>query len=268
MQFRQQALSKLQSPEELDLPVRLARPQGLLALVVTVVVMAAAAVWAVTGSVSSTLRAPGILTYAQGSYVLQSPVTGQVTGVLAKEGQRLAAGAPVLKVRTARGDRLVRAIDAGRVTTLVAGIGAVVTTGADVATVEKTRSTRDPLLALVYVPADSAGTVPVGADVDLTVQSAPALQYGLLRGRVKAVGRGAQTRQQTAGLLGDKELAAQFTKGGPKVAVLVKLVASSAAKSGYAWSSSNGPPYALDSMTPASGAVHLAEQRPIDWLLP
>ncbi|ARX88421.1 hypothetical protein SMD44_07908 [Streptomyces alboflavus] len=43
MQFRQQALSKLQSPEELDVPVRYARPQGLLVLAVTLVVMAAAA---------------------------------------------------------------------------------------------------------------------------------------------------------------------------------------------------------------------------------
>ncbi|MFE7153098.1 HlyD family efflux transporter periplasmic adaptor subunit [Streptomyces sp. NPDC057636] len=267
MQFRQQALSKLQSPEELDLPVRLARPQGVLALAVTLVVMAAASVWAVTGSLSSTLRVPGVLTHAQGSYVLQSPVTGQVTGVLAKEGKRLAANSPLLKVSTPQGERYVRTVDAGRVTTLVARIGAVVTTGSDVATVEKT-GTEDPLLAMLYVPADRAGTVPVGADVDLTVQSAPSQQYGMLRGRVQAVGRGAQSSQRVEAFLGDKELAAQFTKGGPTVAVLVKLVASSSTKSGYAWSSKGGPPYALDSMTPASGAVHLAEQRPIDWLLP
>ena len=74
MQFRQKALSKLQSPEELDLPVRFARPQGWLVLLVTVVVMAGAGYWAVTGTVSSKLSAPGILTHAQGSYVLQSPV--------------------------------------------------------------------------------------------------------------------------------------------------------------------------------------------------
>lgn len=55
MQFRQQALAKLQSPEELDLPVRFARPQGWLVLSVTVVAMAAASVWAVTGSVTSTV---------------------------------------------------------------------------------------------------------------------------------------------------------------------------------------------------------------------
>ncbi|MFI6876833.1 DUF2118 domain-containing protein [Streptomyces sp. NPDC050400] len=266
MQFRQQALSKLQSPEELDLPVRLARPQGLLALAVTVVVMAASCVWAVTGSVSSTLDAAGILTYGQGSYVLQTPVTGQVTGVYVKEGQRVRKDAPLLKVRTEQGDRAVRAIDAGRVTALVARIGSVVTTGSDVATLEKTGSADDPLLAMLYVPATGAANVPADAAVDLTVPAAQ--QYGVLRGRVKAVGRSPQTRRQVADFLGDSELAGQFTKGGTRVPVLVELTRSSASRSGYAWSSDGGPPYALTSMTLASGAVHLAEQRPIDWLLP
>jgi multidrug efflux pump subunit AcrA (membrane-fusion protein) len=268
VQFRQQALSKLQSPEELDLPARLARPQGLLALAVTVVVMAAAAVWAVTGSVSSTVKAPGILTHGQGSYVLQTPVTGQVMGLYAKEGQRLAADAPLLKVRTAQGDSTVRAVEAGRVTHLLAQVGSVVTTGADVATLEKSGAAQDPLLAMLFVPADTAATVPVGAHVDLTVQSASSQKYGFLRGTVRAVGRGAQTQRQIAAFLGDKDLAAQFTRSGPPVAVLVKLTVSHSTPSGYAWTSASGPPYALDSMILTSGAVHLAEQRPIDWLLP
>lgn len=138
MQFRQQALAKLQSPEELDLPVRFARPQGWLVLSVTVVVMAAASVWAVTGTVASTVSAPAILTHGEGSYVLQSPVAGQVTEVVAKEGERLAANAPVLKVRTAQGETaVVRTVAAGRVTALAATIGAIIQTGANVAAVEK-----------------------------------------------------------------------------------------------------------------------------------
>ncbi|MCX3060288.1 HlyD family efflux transporter periplasmic adaptor subunit [Streptomyces beihaiensis] len=266
MQFRQQALSKLQSPEELDLPVRLARPQGLLVLAVTVVVMVAACVWAVTGTVSSTLAADGVLTYGQGSYVLQTPVTGQVTGLYVKEGQRVAANAPLLKVRTQRGDRTVRALEAGRVTALVARIGSVVTTGGDVATLERTGSARDPLLAMLYVPAARAATVPAGASVDLTVPTAQ--RYGVLRGRVKAVGRSPQTRRQVADFLGSTDLAAALTQGGDRVPVLVRLTKSSSTKSGYAWSTAGGPPYALSSMTPVGGSVHLADQRPIDWLLP
>jgi multidrug efflux pump subunit AcrA (membrane-fusion protein) len=268
VQFRQKALSKLQSPEEIDLPVRFARPQGLLVLAVTVVAMAAAAVWAVTGSVSSTLTAPGILTHGKGSYILQSPVAGQVTGVLAEEGDHLPADAPLLKVRTAQGDSVVRTIAAGRVTALVTTIGSVVTTGSDVASVERVDSKDAPLTATVYVPADRGATVPVGASVDLTVQSVPTQTYGVLRGRVKAVGRTAQTRQRITAFLGSGQLGEQFSRAGQPVAVLVELERSSSTRTGYTWSTSDGPDYALASMTLVSASVHLASQAPVDWLLP
>lgn len=268
MQFRQKALSKLQSPEELDLPVRYARPQGRLVLLVTVAVMIAGCVWAVTGSVTSKVRAPGILTHAQGSYILQSPVAGQVTQVLAKEGQSLRAGDPLLRIRTPRGDRAVRAVASGRVTTLVSKIGSVVTTGADVATVERIQRPGEPLIAMVYVPAGEASTVPVGSKVDLTLQSVPSQQFGVLRGKVQARGQAPQTKAQITSFLGDRQLSEQFSEEGKPVAVLVRLQRSPETKSGYLWSSKEGPPYRIGSMTQADGAIHLEAQRPIDWLLP
>ncbi|MEU2155072.1 HlyD family efflux transporter periplasmic adaptor subunit [Streptomyces sp. NPDC019396] len=282
MQFRQKALSKLQSPEEIDLPVRFARPQGWLVLSVTIVAMVASGIWTVKGSVSSTVSAPGILTHAQGSYVLQSPVGGQVTEVLAQEGKRLPAGAPLLKVRTtpsdgtpeadgepdATKDTVIRTLAAGRVTALSVGIGAVVTTGADVAVVERVDKAAAPLRAMLYMPADNGSAVPLGARVDLTVQSVPAQRYGVLRGRIEAVGRNSQTRRQIAGFLGDDQLGEQFSRQGRPLAVLVRLEPSAGTPSGYRWSSQDGPAHALDSMTLVTGAVHLADQHPIDWLLP
>ncbi|UXY31470.1 HlyD family efflux transporter periplasmic adaptor subunit [Streptomyces sp. HUAS TT20] len=268
MQFRQQALAKLQSPEELDLPVRLARPQGWLALCVAVVVMAAASVWAVTGSVASTVSAQAILTHGQGSYILQSPVAGQVTAVLARQGERLPAGSPVLKVRTSQGDSVVRTVAAGRVTALAATIGQIIRTGANVAAVEKVAHSSDPLYATVYVPAENAASVPADATVDLTVSSVSAQRYGVLRGHVKSVDRTAQSAQSIAAFLGDSQLGEQFTGKGRPVAVLVRLDRSPSTRSGYRWSSASGPPYRLDSMTLATASIRLADQRPVDWLLP
>ncbi|MFD8507232.1 HlyD family efflux transporter periplasmic adaptor subunit [Streptomyces sp. NPDC059687] len=268
MQFRQQALAKLQSPEELDLPVRFARPQGWLVLSVTVIAMAAASVWAVTGSVSSTVGAPAILTHGEGSYILQSPVAGQVTAVLAKEGQRLPADAPVLQVRTNEGDAVVRTVAAGRITGLAATIGQIIQTGTNVAAVEKVAHASDPLYATVYVPAETAASIPADASVDLTVQSVPAQSYGVLRGHVRSVDRTAQSAQQIAAFLGDSQLGEQFTRKGRPVAVLVRLDPSSRTKSGYKWSSAEGPPFTLSSMTLATGSIRLADQRPVDWLLP
>ncbi|MFM9441571.1 HlyD family efflux transporter periplasmic adaptor subunit [Streptomyces acidiscabies] len=268
MQFRQQALTKLQSPEDLDLPVRFARPQGWLVLAVTVVALAAGSVWAVTGSVASTVSAPAVLTHGEGSYILQSPAAGQVTAVLAQEGQRLGANAPLLQVRTAQGDAVVRTVAAGRVTALAATIGQIISTGANVAAIEKVAKAGDPLYATVYVPAQNAATIPENAAVDLTVQTVPTQRYGVLRGHVKSVDRAAQSAQQIAAFLGDQQLGEQFTSKGRPVAVLVQLDKSVRTKSGYRWSSAEGPPYGLDSMTLASGSIKLAEQRPVDWLLP
>ena len=268
MQFRQQALAKLQSPQELDLPVRLARPQGRLALGVTVAVMAAASVWAVTGSVASTVSAGAILTHGQGSYVLQSPVAGQVTAVLARQGRQLPANAPVIKVRTPQGDSVVRTVAAGRITTLAATIGQIVQTGTDVAAVEKVAHADDPLYATVYVPAENAAAIPAGAAVDLTVSSVPAQRYGVLRGRVRSVDRAAQSAQSIAAFLGDSQLGRQFTTDGRPVAVTVELDKSRTAKSGYRWSTADGPPFRPDSMTLASASIRLADQHPVDWLLP
>jgi hypothetical protein len=82
------------------------------------------------------------------------------------------------------------------------------------------------------------------------------------------VDRSAQSAQQIAAFLGDSQLGEQFTKDGRPVAVLVRLDKSKGTKSGYRWSSAEGPPFALTSMTVASGSIRLADQRPVDWLLP
>jgi hypothetical protein len=269
VEFRKQALSKLQSPEELDIPVRFARPQGWLVLSVTLVTMAAGAFWAVTGTVASTLHASGVLTHAEGSYVLQSPVAGQVTEVLAAAGKELPAHSPLFKVHTESGDdTVIRTIAAGRLTTLSVTIGAVVRTGTDVATVERIDHPDAPLMAVVYVPEGSAATIPEDASVDLTVQSVPTDKYGTLSGKVTQVGNAPQTRQQITAFLGDSQLAADFSRNGRPVPVLVRLAPSSHGKSGYKWSSSDGPPFALESMTGFTAAIRLASQHPADWLLP
>jgi hypothetical protein len=137
-----------------------------------------------------------------------------------------------------------------------------------VASVERVGTKDAPLTATVYVPAERGATVPLGAAVDLTVPSVPAQTYGVLRGRVKAVGRTALTRQRIGAFLGSSQLGEEFSRAGQPVAVLVELERSTSTKTGYAWSTSGGPAYALDSMTPVSASVHLASQHPVDWLLP
>lgn len=266
MEFRQKALTRLRSPEELDLPVRLARPQGLLALTVALVVMAGAGVWAFGGSVASRVTVAGVLTHGHGGYVLQSPLAGQVVRVRAAVGELLAAGAPLLDVRTAAGVQQVRLVEAGRVTSLPAGIGSVVAAGSPVAGLERAGRADDPLEAVLY-PVGGA-PLPVGATVEMTVQSVPAGRYGVLRGKVAGAGDVPQSAQQIADFLGDPRLGAAFAAHGAPYAVTVRLLRDPRTATGYGWSSRGGPPTAPASLTPVSASVLLPAQRPIDWLLP
>ncbi|MDI5966226.1 HlyD family efflux transporter periplasmic adaptor subunit [Streptomyces sp. SL13] len=268
MQFRHKALAKLQSPEELDVPVRFARPQGWLVLAVTVVLMAAGAWWAVAGTVTPRTTAAGALTHGEGGFTVQSPYPGQVTAVHAQLGATLPRGAAVLAVADAGRTYTVRMPATGRITTVGARIGAVVATGADLVTVERVDSPADPLLAVLYAPQDTAATIPAGAAVDLTVAGVPAHPGGTLSGTVVSVGRTPQSRTDISDFLGDPDLARVLDPGGAPVAVLVRLRRSTATRSGYAWSGGPGPSGAPQSGTPVSGSVHLAAQHPADWILP
>jgi biotin carboxyl carrier protein len=270
VQFRQKALAKQRSADDLDVPARLARPQGRLALAVTAAALAAACLWAVTGTVATKLSAPGVLIHAGGDYTLQSPFAGQVVTVFAAAGDTLPEGSPLFGVRTGPGRKVetVRTVAAGRVSALAAGLGTVVETGSDLATVERVADSAEPLVAVVYVPANSASSVPVGAAVDVTVQSVPAQQYGVLRGRVLGVGGAPESEQQISGFLGSAELGRLFGAEGDPVAVVVRLARSDRTGSGYTWSSKEGPPYPLRSGALVSAAVQVGTEHPIAWILP
>ncbi|MFC7471874.1 hypothetical protein ACFQVA_36710 [Actinomadura keratinilytica] len=98
---------------------------------------------------------------------------------------------------------------------------------------------------MLYAPADSGASLRPGAEVDLTVQSVPAQSYGVLRGTVKSVGRTARTRQQISADLGSTQLGEEFSRNGPPIAVEVRLHPTKSTRSGYTWSTSDGPPHPL-----------------------
>jgi hypothetical protein len=267
VQFRQRALARLRSPEELDMPIRLARPRGWLILAALAAVVVAGGVWSVVGGLPHDLAAPGILTYPEGSFSLQSPIAGQVVDVFVHEGDGVAFGSPVLNVQTGSGVQIVRAVSSGRVSVLSVKVGSVVAVGANLATVERLEDQGEEMVAVLYAPGDSGPMIPLGAKVDLTVQSVPAQQFGVLRGHVVDVGKSPESREQISDFLSDSQLGEQFSAGGRPVKVTVELELSGDTRSGFAWSSVAGPPYSIDSRTQVSGVVHLATVRPIDWMV-
>jgi hypothetical protein len=267
MEFRQKALVKLASRDEFMTPTRLASSQGWLIVAVVAVIMAGSAVWAVEGSLPRSLRAPGILTHSEGSHTLQSPAAGQVDMVFVAQGATFAKSSPVLRVRDGGRTEVVRTVAAGRATAVLVKMGQMVSVGSPLVVIERIDSPQDKLVAVLYVPGERGPAVSPGMLVDLTVKSAPAERYGVLRGKITSVGPFPETRARVAAFLGDEQLGERFTTDGEPVAVMVALQVCPNNPSGYAWSTPKGPPFAIGSRALVLGAIHLEPARPISWVL-
>ncbi|SDH28057.1 HlyD family secretion protein [Sinosporangium album] len=268
MQFRSEAMERHQTPEVLDLPVRLTRPYTWLILAAAVAVVAAGVVWAFTGSLRMSVSGQGLLTSPRGSFPVQAVDAGQITDIFVKPGDKVRPGGRVAAVRNGRLETTVQAPVAGRVFSVPVRHGQVVRTGETLAVAEYTGGPADRLVAVLFVPTTEAMAVQDGQRVDLTVKSAAVMSHGVLRGRVAAVDSTLWTRKEVAAFVGDDGLAELLSPAGPVRRVTVELERSPVTASGYVWSTASGPPSAPRARTTVHGAIHKPDIRPIDWILP
>lgn len=270
MEFRRKALENLRQPDDLDSPVRLARPRAWAVLAVVAMIIAGGLVWSFNGKLTRSVDVPGILTHSLGVSKVESPQSGTVSNVLVDTGNTVSKGDPVLSVVDAQGvTKTVRAPFSGRTIALLVGNGQYVTAGATFMTVERTDGENDRMVAVLFAPADKAGLLRKGDRVDMGVASAPAQAFGLMRGRVTAMDQFPQTEQQVQDFLGGNKLLATelLDKGGP-IRITVDLDRDADVPSGYRWTTTSGPPFRINSWTQVSGIGRLPGERPIDWLLP
>ncbi len=96
--FRKSALARLSEPEKLDRALSVVSARGWLALSTLIVFVMAAVIWSVFGSISSYVRASGILLDTGGT-VLDAVAadTGTLTEILADVGQSVAEGEVVAR---------------------------------------------------------------------------------------------------------------------------------------------------------------------------
>ncbi|NER79294.1 MAG: NHLP bacteriocin system secretion protein [Leptolyngbya sp. SIO1D8] len=85
--FRQKALERLSSPEQLDQAVRIIRPQDWLPLGVLGALVAVGVIWSVVGRLPMTVTGQGILINPRRMIQFQSPISGQLEGLMVQDGQ-------------------------------------------------------------------------------------------------------------------------------------------------------------------------------------
>jgi HlyD family secretion protein len=153
----------------------------------------------------------------------------------------------------------------GRVVAIISYQGAMVGAGQPILSYE---STQQRLEVVAYVAADKAKGIRPGMQVHISPSGIEREEYGYMIGKVSAVGYFPATSEDVTHTFENEALARAMMSSGPVTEVLIDLVTSPVTRSGYQWSSPEGPP---DSIT--SGAVSTVEivtraQHPIELVIP
>jgi multidrug efflux pump subunit AcrA (membrane-fusion protein) len=263
--FRKVSLERLSSPERLDELMQLTTPGGWLALFALCAIIVLAIAWGLFGRIPTVVSAQGILIRDGSIQTVESTSSGQVSEVLVGVGDTVRQDQVVARVVLPESGRAVEVKSTydGRVLEVRVNRGNVIQAGTSLLALELEGR---PLEAILYLPPIDGKKVQPGMDVQIAPASVRREQYGLMRGRVAAVGELPATLQSMGRVLGSDELARTLSAGGAPIQVEVELIPDEATASGFRWTSPSGPPITIQNGTPCAADIVLAEQAPISLL--
>jgi hypothetical protein len=268
--FRQISLERLSSPEQLDQLVRVTDPMSWLALLALSLVLVAAGVWGVFGSLPTQVTGQGILVSSGGIYDVVAPGAGQMTALLVHAGETVQRGQVVAEITEIGGSfTQITTPYAGRVLELKVDGSSQVDRSTPLLSIEglNPQGQMDLIVVMYTAPADGKKIQP-GMQVQISPSTVRREEYGFMLGEVISVGQFPATPQGMQRVLGNTELIRTLSVEGAPIEVRVSLRLDPENASGYAWSSRPGPPIQIDSGTLCSARVTLSEQRPISLVLP
>jgi multidrug resistance efflux pump len=300
--FRQTALERLSSPEQLDSLMTVTTPKGWLGLAAAAVVIAGALVWGVVGRAPDTIDGAGILHREGGLFEVQSAGAGFISEVTVKPGDVVEVGQVVAHVEqleleqavTQAEDRLkvaagasererlagrhqlellqlqhdrtssIRSPYRGRVIELQVDTGNAVQVGQPVLALELQDR---PLGGYVFVPQAGKRIMP-GMSVRITPSGVSWEEYGYVVGTVVSVSDAPVSPAAMNVILRNSALVQQFSAQGGVYLVEVKIGEDPSTPSGLKWTSHGGPPMRLGSGTLLTASITVREQRPITLIVP
>jgi multidrug resistance efflux pump len=265
--FRQEAMDKTLSPDELDRLMRVTGPRGWLALIALLALVAAAVVWGIFGTLPVVVSADkGILLGGDSRHQVVSQTSGLVTDVRIETGDNVEKGQVIAQVRQGGGAKTdVVSLFDGHVDSVVVEEGMLLRRGQHVAVVKEGD---DPLQAFVFVPGDQGKQLKKGMKVQVLPSTVNAQEFGNIQGEVTSVSQFPVTKDEMFLLLENQSLVDTLRTGDAQIRVDVRLLRDPSTPSGFKWSSSQGPPFAITRGTLCTANFVLGEERPINLVLP
>jgi len=300
--FRQEALEKLRSPDQLDKLFAPITPVAWIALATVLLLVFSALMWSVFGVIATKVSGTGLIIDADGVVNISSESSGRLAEILVKVGDRVQRGQVVAIVEQpdleAQIARLNREIDTamsredrarmvaslnelqdklernrrvvspveGIITDWIAsGIGDVLVPGAPLLNVRIDEEARGELMVLLYVPVMEGKKIKPGMIAQIAPGSVDVSEYGSLVGQVRSVSDYPVLADSITNWTGNKELTAWILQhnGGAAMEVKIDLIKDSDTVTGYLWSSIHGGPEKITAGTVCTGNIVVKRQAPI-----
>lgn len=153
----------------------------------------------------------------------------------------------------------------GRAVEVQSDIGGIVNRGESVVALE---NISEAMQVLLFIPAGDGKRVKVGMAAQIAPSVAKREEYGFMKGTVVEVSSLPATEAAAESILHNKRLVNQLFQQGNPMIVTIELTPDKNTESGYAWSTSLGPPTAITSGTLVEGQIVVQRQRPITLVLP
>ena len=153
----------------------------------------------------------------------------------------------------------------GRVVEVKANLGAVVTAGQAIVSIE---TGRPGLELLAFIPSQAARDVRSGLPVRISPAGTQREELGELLGRVKEMSSFPVSATGLRSLLQNETLADTLSRAGAPYVARVSLIERPNAPGGYAWTTHRGEAVQLSSGGLATIEVAASQQRPIELVLP
>lgn len=159
----------------------------------------------------------------------------------------------------------IRATVSGQVTEIKAQVGANLTAGQPVLSIETGQQGLD---VLIYVSPLDGKRVQAGMPVLVSPNTARREEFGAMRGSVESLSEFPASLNGMIAVLQNENLASSFSSDGPPYPGRVALTPDPSTASGFVWTSSRGAELDVTPGTLASVEIRVASQPPIVLALP
>ncbi len=215
-------------------PVPLTRPPVLLVLLLAVVLITAGSLATAFATVTTQVKADGMLIAGGSFFPVVAPATGQVTAVQVAIGDALEAGQQVGVIATADGQPMaITTAQAGTVAQLILITGTVIAAGTPVLQLVATGA---PLTAVAFAPVDKAASITIGAAARMYPEGSTTNDTSYIQATVTGISSFVADPDQVAVALGSTALSAQYTSDGAVRELTITPVPDPADPTGMAWS--------------------------------